>query len=434
MIIDFTVKNYLSIKDTVTLSFLATTIKNTEDLKIISLEEGKYNLYSFSSIYGANASGKSNIIKALSDLTNFILFSHRLDLDQSIPAYNPYRLDKEYLSLPTHFEIEFCVNKIRYLYSIEFLKKEILKEELYFYPERKKATLFIRNKNEEIKYGSYFTGDKKNLETFLLPNRLLLSVVANSKNDVLNTVFRFFRDNINIHVRMDSSHKPVHSTTLQLRKNPNDFKNVLSMFLNAADLNIKDVKLIEDKDIFDKIRIPDDIPEEVKKRIIDDVRYKPFLGHPIYDHGKITEEVTFFDLEQEESTGTIKMYDIAGEVISALKNGNVLIIDEFNSGLHPLLNKFIVELFINPKINKNNAQLLISTHDTCVLDLKILKREQIWFTNKLIDGSTELFCLNEFDIDKNLIRDNSKYAKHYLDGRFKAVPAPNIVELIDGLI
>lgn len=431
MIIDFTIKNYLSIKDEISLSFLSNKKNSNNDLKLIPIENGRFNLYSFSAIYGPNASGKTNIIKALSDLIKYIIQSHKLDLDQPIAAYKPFKLDKINQSLPVGFEIEFMAKNIRYIYKIEFLKYEILKEELYFYPENRKATLFTRSKNLNIKYGSYFTGEKKNLETFLLPNRLLLSVAANSTNEVLKPVFRFFKDVIHIHVNMDSSRTLFHSTTVELRQKNDNFKKLLEKILIAADLNVKDIKLIENKEIINQLNIPDDIPPDIRKKIIEDISFQPHLGHSVYNNGLLTDEVVYFNLDKEESTGTIKMYDIAGEILNALQNGTVLIIDEFNSGLHPLLNKFLVELFIDPNINKRNAQLLISTHDTCVLDLEILKREQIWFTNKNEYGSTELYSLDEFD--KNLIRDNSKYSKFYLDGRFKAVPAPNTKELIEDL-
>ena len=428
MIIDFSIQNYLSIKDEISLSLLSNNKNISGDLNIIPIENGRFNLYSFSAIYGPNASGKTNIIKALSDLISFILYSHRFDLDQIIPAYKPFKLDKKNISLPVCFEIEFLAENLRYLYSIVFLEKEVIKEELDFFPEGRKANLFKRGNNGKVKYGSYFTGEKKSLETFLLPNRLLLSVASNSQNKILRPVFRFFRDSIDIHVRMDSSHKPFHSTTIELRKRKDEFKILLFKILKAADLSIKDIKLVEDKDILLKLNLSNDIPEDLKQSIIDDFRFRPHLGHSIFENGKETNEIEFFNLDNEESTGTIKMYDIAGEVLRALKNGTVLIIDEFNSGFHPLLNKFLVELFIDKNINKKNAQLLISTHDICVLDLSILKREQIWFTDKTSYGSTELFSLEEYD--KNLIRDNSKYSKYYLDGRFRAVPSPNASELV----
>lgn len=134
----------------------------------------------------------------------------------------------------------------------------------------------------------------------------------------------------------------------------------------------------------------------------------------------LEKELAYFDLNEDESTGTIKLYDLSSYIFNSLINGTVLIIDEFNSGLHPLIEKMIISLFLNPEINRKNAQLLITSHDTYILDTCELKREQIWFTDKNKDGATELYSLNEFD--KNVIRDYANYGKSYFDGRFKALP------------
>ncbi|MCK5848077.1 MAG: ATP-binding protein [Caldisericia bacterium] len=433
MIIDFSIRNYLSIRDEITLSFLSNNKNIRSDLKTIPFDRNDSEVYSFSAIYGPNASGKTNIFKGLSNLIQFILFSNSLNKDNPIPAYDPFKLDKNFIDKPVGFEIEFIKDNQRYLYIIDFTKYEVINERLYYYPEGRKAVLFIREKNKEIKYGTYFTGKKKILETFLLRNKLYLSVVANSTNDVLNPVYNFFRDDIKIHVQMDSSFAPFHSTTHELINENSAFKNTLIKILKSADLNIADIKLVEDKNVLKSLKLPDDMPENIRSQIINDFKFKPYIGHIVYDNEKSTNKVEYFNFNNEESTGTVKMYDISGEVINSLQKGTTLFIDEFNSGLHPYLNQLLVELFINPKINRNNAQLLISTHDTCVLDMSKLKREQIWFTDKNKFGVTELFSLDEFE-DKNIIRDYSKYSKFYLDGRFRAVPKLNINELISGIL
>lgn len=334
---------------------------------------------------------------------------------------------------PTKFEIEFVIEKIRYRYTTIFTKKKILREELIFYPEGTRASLFLRESTESRpKYGSYFRGEKKSVETTLLPNRLLLSVFSNSTNEILKNVYRYFRDHINIHVKMDSSSNLNFSTTQIIKKsNSTSYKVLVEKFLQAADLSISDIRIKETQETIKNITFPDDMPEKIKQDFIESIATQAYLGHYIYQDGKITNEVEYFNLSDEESTGTIKMYDMASEIIGALRFGNILIIDEFNSGLHPSLNKFLVTLFNNSSINKNNAQLLISTHDTCILDIPDLRREQVWFTDKNSDSSTELFSLNKFD--KNSIREDAKFAKHYLEGRFGAVPSINYSNLIEEL-
>jgi len=432
MIVDFTIKNYLSIQDEVTLSFLANSKKDSGEYKKISVEDGRYKLYPFSAIYGANASGKTNVIKALNDFQYFVMTSNRAELDEPLSVYKPFKLDKASLESPTEFSIEFVTNGMRYRYSIAFTKTKVINEELYFFPNVQSVLLFHRDEDLNVKYGSSFKGEKKSLEVFLLPNKLFLSLVANSKNNILDDVYRFFRDEIVIHVQMDSSRNLVYSTTRELRKNA-EFKKKVIAFLQAADLGVTDLMLrkreIKNSDVF---KFPDNMPEEIKEMIKEDLSSKPFLGHAVYDNGEKTDEIEFFNLETEESSGTIKMYDLASEILGTLETGDTLVVDEFNSGMHPALNEFLTMLFMNPEINKNDAQLLVATHDVCALDMQVLQREQIWFANKSPEGVTDLYSLDEFD--KNVVRENGKYGKFYMDGRFEAVPAIDYQELIKGVI
>ena len=427
MLIDFSVKNYLSIKNEVTLSLVSANHQKNQDseIKLIPIENDKYSLLSVIGLYGPNASGKSNIIKAFADFKMFIESSHKLDLDESIPAYKPFKLDPKYILAPILFDIEFLINKIRYVYTVELTRNKILKEELHFYPEGRKAKIFIRHQDQPIIYGGYFKGEKKSIEKTLLPNTLFLSKAANSKHDLLVPIYRYFRDNYNLHVRMDSGATPFHSTTFEMEKENSEYKDIVISILNAGDLNIKDIKIDIDKKMiehFEKSLAKEAIsfPEEFRDMLIHSFTHRVQIGHSVYSDEKETDQLVYFDLQNEESSGTIKMYDMAGEIIETLRDGTVLFIDEFNSGLHPYLNKFIVNLFLNPEINKNGAQLIISTHDTCVLDIEEIQRDQIWFTDKDKYGATELFSLDEFD--KNKVRNNTKFSKWYLDGRFKAIP------------
>jgi len=425
MIVNFTVKNYLSIKEEATLSFLANPKKDNGEYKLISVEDGKYMLYPFAAIYGANASGKSNVIKAMMALKSLIIESQRLNLDDPIKQYEPFKLDKANINLPVEFSIEFITGDVRYIYEVKFVEDRIIEENLFFFPDGHKAFLFKRDQKMNVKYGVRFKGEKKALETLLLDNKLFLPIVANSKNEMLNEVFRFFSREFFVHSQMDSSNKPLSSTT-ELLKKDEKFKKQLLGFLKAADLGISDVKVDKvDKD--GDFPLPKNIPDELKDLLRDNINSQPYLGHTVYNNGIATEEVAFFDLEREESKGTLKMYELASEVLVTLMRGTTLVVDEFNSGLHTGLNTFLMNLFLDPNINKECAQLLVATHDVCVLDLKILKREQVWFTDKSKEGATELYSLDEFD--KNAVRDGGKFSKFYLDGRFDAVPKIDYKEL-----
>ena len=430
MLIDFTVKNFLSIKTEQTLSLLASDSNpNGNNCKLTPIENGKYKLLSFVGLYGPNASGKSNLIKAILELIQLILFSHKFNIDEPIPSYKPFKFDPEYVNRNVSFEIEFIVDSIRYLYSVEFSKTKIEKEELYFWPKNKISKIFVRKGTAPIETGVYYKGEKKLIEKQLLPNTLFLSKAANSQNEMLQPIYRYFRDHYNLHVQMDSSSTPFHETTSRLYEEDGTFyKDLVVRILNAGDLNIKDIKIVKDENVNKKLQSvimhnsedAHPIPSSFKDMILNSLIYTVYLGHEIYSEGKKIDEIVYLNLERDESSGTLKMYDMAIEVIDSLKNGTTLLIDEFNSGLHSHLNKFIVNLFLDPNINRKGAQLIISTHDTCVLDLKSIRRDQVWFTDKDKYGATELYCLDEFDKDQ--VRSSSNFSKWYLDGRFKAIP------------
>jgi uncharacterized protein len=428
MIIEFTLRNYLSFKDEVTLSFVAATSKKKENSVVFPIENGKYSVLPFVSIFGANASGKTNILHGLSDFISFIKNSHNLDIDKKIPAYKPFKLDRKTQKAPVFFSIEFLMNNERYLYSVEFTESEVILESLVFYPEGRKASLFIRERNQLVKYGVYYKGEKKSVEKYVLKNNLFISRVANLLQDenLTTNIYRYFRDYYQFHFRIDSGEIPVYQTTQQLATSDLIFKEQVLSLLNAADFNIKDIKIEDDKSVEKNIQFPPDIPDNIKNQILKDFSKKPFLSHAVYDN-QIVVDYAFFDLNNDESTGTIKVYDLSGIIINTLLSGGVLIIDEMNSGLHPYICQYITDLFLNKEINKKHSQLIISTHDTFILDNSNIERDQIWFTSKDEEGRSLLYCLEEFD--KNVVRKNVNFGQWYLDGRFRGVPNINSKQL-----
>lgn len=422
MIIDFTLTNFLSFKDTASISFETKIKNNIDNLKLIDVKNAGMKIFAFSAVYGPNASGKTNLISAISQLRNMILRSHELDFDHAIPAYKPYKLDSAARHAPTVFEIEFIVNEKRYNYYVKFDEKNILKESLTFYPKGKGrgANIYTRVKDEETKFGRYFLGEKRSIDNFLQPNQVLLNLGSKAFNTTLKDIYVFFRDSIRVHSSMDSVNNLSFQTTKYISTHSDsNVKPLVQKFLSAADINVSGIDIVKEKRDETILKLlPDDMPEKLKQDIADDFSTKVYLAR-VDDEGNRV----LFNLTKEESSGTVKMYDIAHAVITSLQEGTVLIFDEFNSGLHPSLNKFLVKLFNDKDINKNNAQLMISTHDTCVLDADSLKREQIWLVDKDTTGNSELYSIDEFD--KNKFREGTNFAKHYLNGRFGAVPAIN---------
>lgn len=422
MIIDFTVSNYRSIKEPITISMLATNFKEHPNFTFDSMGDGKLKLLRSTVIYGPNASGKSNIIMAIDALQDLIITSTDLKLDDKIDAYDPFVLDADWSNKPTSFDIEFIGPKsIRYRYYIEFDSNEILKESLVFFPKGQEANLFFRNKGDAIKFGDYYQGPAKIVESQLLKNNLFLSKAANSNNKFLADIYLYFRNKLKISRHISHGGVPIASLTTRIciDKNSGIDSESIQQFLRVADTGIESFEIIEDDSFYEKLGLPKDFPNELKEKIMQDTRYQPIMKHSIY-HGEKRSGTKAFGLENE-SDGTIKLYDLAGKILHVLKNGEVFIADELNSSLHPHLSSFLVGLFNNPETNPNNAQLIFATHDTSLLNSDLFRRDQIWFTEKDIYGRTSLISVSEFDTKK--VRSNIPFDKWYLSGRFGAVPA-----------
>jgi hypothetical protein len=426
MLIDFTLENYLSFKDKATISLVVPGWKEPEHTRyVLEVERGKYALSPFAAIYGQNAAGKSNVIKALMDFVNLVLYSHTLGIDAPIPSYKPYKLDISRQSAPILFETEFIAEGIRYLLNVIFDRNSILQEELVYYPQGRRALLYSRKKGESIRFGTGFKGTKKGLEQFLRPNALFLSTAVNLSNEQLRPVYKYFQTKYRFHVAMDSSEHPIMGTTLTLlAEDPikrEGYKKAILSFLNAADISVKDVVIRKDETLIKNIVFPPDIPQQVKDKFIENLVNRPFLGHTLYKGAESMGENVLFDLGKEESGGTIKMYELAGEVIDSLKSGGVLLIDEFNSGLHPQLCEFIVGLFRDRSINTKGAQLIVTSHDTNLMARDDIYRDELWLVDRDSHGTSELYSINDFSKDE--VRKGTNLEKWYLDGRFKAVPS-----------
>jgi AAA15 family ATPase/GTPase len=425
MIVDFTVKNFRSIKEEQTLSLLASTsTKDKESERTIhSPNEPNIRLLRSALIYGANASGKTNLLRSLSAFTYFILISSDLKVDDRIPIYAPYRLDKNSQGEPSRFELEFISDdSIRYRYSVECTQVEVVFEELLFYPHKQEALLFSREKGKPTKFGTQLRGPKKSIDSSTLENQLFLSKAANNNHEQLRGIYSFLKNSIRFHTGANSSNQhPSSFTTTKLWKDnqdPKTFKNQIINLLLSSDLGISDLVLEVDPNIESKVTFPEFVPEEEKKQILEDLKARPMTYHKLYEGEEEIGNVRF-ELA-EESDGTINMYEIAGKLIQILKNGWTLVVDELDSSMHTMLAAHIISLFEDPKINVNGAQLIAATHDVSLLDPELLKRDQIWFTEKNKFGATELYSLDDFD--KNQVRNDTNFGRWYLDGRFGALP------------
>jgi len=371
-------------------------------------------------IYGANSSGKSNLIRALERMREVVLASVRLN-DSDELDYSPFLLSTETENQPTFFEIIFWQESTRYRYGFEYNLKQIVNEWLFTgKSETKEKPLFLRTV-EGIGVDPKFKEGEGN-ESKTNNNRLFVSLVAQLGGDISKKVLEFFNG---YNVLSGLEHNGYTGFTMRmLHKNLNGCEESLELYQKLK-LGFQDIKAIESD--FNPLEIPDNLPDKLKAKLIKDLSGKRSISlktvHNKFDKkGKIV-DLVLLDKLKNESEGTNKIIDLSGPIFDTLKLGKALIIDELDAKLHPLITMRIVELFNNPESNPNNAQLIFATHDTNLLGEDLFRRDQIWFTEKDEQEQTDLYSLYDFNLpDGSKVRNDSNLEKNYIRGRYGAIP------------
>jgi AAA15 family ATPase/GTPase len=427
MIISFSVQNYRSIYQKKTLEMTASKLSKKESVLESYFSPINYNklpLLKSAVIYGANASGKSNFLKAMYLFKMLIVDSIDYKVGAKLP-FEPFRLFKNADQKPTSFELDFIANdNIRYVYGFTYNVDEILEEHLISFEKKQRKNIFTREKNKGISFGKTYKGQRKSLEEQLLSNNLFLTKAANSNNEILHGVYKYFAGGFNVF--MSSNIGELFSKQKSLEDNY--YKKHIGDFLKAADTGIESF-YVKKRDI-SSLKIPEGFPNELKEKFTNDYSLKANVSHYVCTEISDMSESEFENISfsesvewdmDEESSGTRKLFGLSGVIIDILNEGTQLIVDEINNSLHPDISKFLVNLFNNKRSNPKNAQLIFSTHDTSLLSSEIFRRDQIWFTEKNPCGVTDLFSLCTFD--KNKVRSEVPFDKWYLSGRFGAVPS-----------
>jgi len=425
MLIDFTIKNFRSIKDEQTLSLVASDSAGDLLDNRIKVPGENFRLLPSAIIYGANASGKSNLLRALQELKLMIMFSHKLSKDQKLFFFDPFRLDKQNMNNPSEFEIEFIANdSIRYLYNVKYSEREIEHESLFYYPKKQKTKLYIRNQGKGIDFGVQLKGHKKQVENILLPNQLYLSVAVNNNLVQLDPVYQYFSEYL---VTVLSSNSWNHIDVLLsnmiipsgafLAENQG-LKNEVKKYLQIADIDIDDI-ILKEREVTSEPYKDWDLPQDVIANLNKSLKYVTYLRHHLVDDGGYID----FNIN-DESDGTQRLFKLSQAIIPVLKEGGILIMDEIDQSLHTMLSEFIISEFNNPERNPHGAQIIATTHDISLMKPENFRRDQVWFTEKEKSGATKIYSLDEYDKDK--VRGNTPYYKWYLEGRFDAIPRLNI--------
>ena len=411
MLIQFTVGNYRSFKDPVTLSMVAANLKakdKTLDENNSFAATPKLRLLKSAALYGANASGKSNLVKALKFMREFVVNSSRETQTGDLIPVEPFRLSAETDGLPSFFEIEFLHKNQPYRYGFE-VDAERVHSEWLFYTPKSERKLFTRE-GDQFSLGKDFD-EGKSFREITRKNALFLSVVAQFNGSLANAVLSWF---FSLEVVTGAQDTRLRSRS-ERALSEKDSKPALLSFMEKMDLGIEDFTF--DTNI-PKPNISDPSPllRNIFRIAYESPSPKGFVKtvHKKFDIGGNATATEIFDLDEHESEGTKKLFAFASLFQSAMKIGQTVVIDELDARLHPLLTLSILQLFNN---NIQKAQLIFTTHDTNLLSNKTFRRDQVWFTEKDKYGSTDLYSLVEYKV-----RNDASYEKNYIAGKYGAIP------------
>lgn len=400
MILEIRLSNFFSIKDEVTLDMQAATIQSKKgrelDRNVFECDDER--LLKSIAIYGANASGKSSVIKAIRFCISMIIQSHNNN-ENAVFNFKPFKFEG-YAEKPSHFSIRFLLDAVEYEYSFTLTQTEIITEELYYYPNGRRSQIFTRDERK----GS----DKKEIYDFKTVIKRPMGVAANTSRktlfisrasqmdrDIAKEIFCYFDENF----ILDFSRHSTLQTNSLIREN----KDVLLKALQIADSDITDIRIRQELRPY--------APAVVDVFMVQEEILRPQLIITTYH--KRNPEIPF-DFYTEESDGTQILFNMMLTILHVVRQNKILLIDEIETSLHCKLVEYIVSLFHN----SHHAQLIYTTHNTYLLDMNKIRKDQVYFVNKKEDASSDLYSLYDFKD----FRDTMDLEKAYLQGRFDAIP------------
>lgn len=418
MILEFTVENYRSFYGKKTLVLEADkALKECSETNLFACS--KHILLRTLALYGANSSGKSNLVSAMYTMARCILLSVRLNDNEEL-EYDPFLLltDNE---RPTMFEVIFLKGEYCYRYGFRYNLERIVDEWLFrkTTPRSKEQMMFVRNEEgicvEEKNFPEGIGYEEK-----INDNRLFLSLCQQLGGEISRQVLSWFQSDFNVISGLNNQQYRSYSK-LFFHKKEESSVDALEFFQKLR-LGFNSILTHEEEP-----NIPSDLTIELRAMFQKEIQGKKSIEldsvHNIYsDKGKVVSSVNF-SFEERESSGTNKLFDLSGPIFDTLYTGATLVIDELDAKMHPLISQYIIELFNNPETNPKNAQLIFTTHDTHLLSQKILRRDQIWFTEKDSQEQTDLYSLMDIVLpDGTKPRNDANYERNYIAGRYGAIP------------
>lgn len=406
-LLQFTVGNYRSFHQERIFSMVPSSIQDTP--KECVVVEGCYKYLTAAAVYGANSSGKSNLVMALAAMKNMVLSSVKLNNHDSL-LYDPFLLAEGSGNQPTHFEIVYLdVDGTRVRYGFDYTLWRIERELLFVSKKNKKEQAYFVRDEEGIGVDEMLFIEGVGLEERTNDNRLFLSLVAQLGGAISKSVLDFFNSGYNVISGLNSQGYEG-LTERQFLHDEAESMDALQFFKDLQ-LGFIDIETTEHE------------TEKGKKAI--DI----FTMHNVYNKdGEIAGKQRFrFDFC--ESQGTQKLFELAGPLFEALRQGRLLVMDELDAKMHPLISQHIIKLFSSEKTNPHHAQLLFTTHDTNLLSSHLLRRDQIWFTEKDKTESTDLYSLIHIVLpDGSKPRGDGNLERNYIKGRYGAIPYLRTIE------
>lgn len=431
-LVAFSASNVWSYRDGVALSFEATRLSNEEVVRRVRTAAATPAcVLPVAGVFGANASGKSTVLKAMVAMRRLVQQSFK----QANPGTGiervPFLLDDECGGQPSSYEVELILGGVVWGYGFEIDDQRVLREFAYHHPKRRQAVLFERN-GTDVWFGPSLRSIGRTVLPLLRDNALLLSIMGAIREDHLSPLFDWFRSNLML---ADSENRKRRSLlTATLAQDSDASRRVLNL-LRAADLGLTGLDLVmPDAELLDGLRKAMRAFREEQgeggvsaeeEALLSEALHAVQLSHQDGDCNRALEP-------RYESLGTQVWVSLIGVVLRALDRGSVLLVDELDASLHPLLVDQLVELFQNPSTNPHCAQLIFNSHDVSLLDASSLEtsspfrlgRDQIWLTEKDERGSTTIYSLAEFRTRKD-----EAIARRYLRGRYGAIPELNLSSL-----
>lgn len=435
MLVGFSFANFRSFRAAQEFSLEVENDKyNLEPTFEVTTSDGKKTrLLNAAIIYGANASGKSNFIRALFTLRKLVVYSGKFQVGEKIEDYEPFKFDGGSSAKPTFFQIEFITGKAktRYRYQVEYNGEEIVRETLDYFPKGQPANLFTRSNEMVDEEGFHVVKtppdnlrDQRGMKKIVLKNQLFLSKFGSDPHPQLTPIFKYFKDmdiwNVSEQNRVNFLKS---SLTKELKLAENEpLRRRLGRLVRIADTKIEDIFIREASE--EDFKFPDTFPDNLKRKIIEDNKDRVFAQHKIYENGAAVGEIE--QSMDEESAGTNILYALGGLILKKLEQGGLIVFDELDNSLHPKLARFLIKLFNHPPTNQQNAQIICASHEVLLLDKELFRKDQIWITDKNKYGVSEMTRVSDFEG----VREDIPFDKWYMAGKFGGQPTIKELEFM----